>query len=125
MRPLNYSILQAEIKDNIVNTFGGIAVVVRLLNNNTISTFGVFTNGDAKNIDTRQNPTLTTGETGRWVLVPGVDFVNQLTNAVTTPQVGATVEWVQSGTQYKKTILSVATTAPQQGTPVMFTLGVA
>jgi hypothetical protein len=113
------------MKDYIMNTFSGIQVNVRLLNNTVIPTYAIFTNGEAKNIDTRQSPTLTTGEVARMALVPAIDFINQTTNAVTTPQVGGSVEWMQLGVSYKKSIMSVVVTSPQQGTPIMFTLGVA
>ena len=126
MQAINYPKLQGRVKDIIATTLGGYPVIIRQLNNNTISTVGAFSNGLAKNIDNRQNPTWTTGETARFCNVPGIDFVNNTTNppTMTTPQVGGTVEWSSGGVAYKKIISTVGMEMVVPGFPLIFILGV-
>jgi hypothetical protein len=120
---INYASLQASTKA-LIQQFQGYPVIVRLLNNTTVSTIGVFTDGRADNIDTRQHPTWTTGENGRYCLVPGIDFYNPITRTTSTPQVGGTVEYTINALQYKKTIATVDQETPIPNVPILFTLGV-
>jgi hypothetical protein len=120
---INYTALQKSAKTNLVSN-GAVSLIVRLLNNATISTVGIFINGEAKNIDNRQNPTWTTGETDRMVIVPGIDFYTATTNTTTTPQVGGTVEWTINAVLYKKVINNVAMEMPIPNTPLIFILGI-
>jgi hypothetical protein len=117
---INYSKLQIATKKALV-TFGAVPVIVRFLDNSTISTIGVFTDGKATNIDPN-NPTHITGETTRKVLVPGIDFFNAATNTTKTPQVEGTVEWTQNMVLFKKDISSVMKEEPLPNTPILYTL---
>ena len=121
MPNINYSKLQASAKKTL-QSFNAIPVIVRLLNNTVINTIGVFTDGIAKNVDNRQNPTWVTGETNRCVVVPGIDFFNAGTNTTTTPQMGGTVEWTINMVQFKKVIDKVAMEMPIPNVPILFTL---
>lgn len=124
MNPINYPALQERVKTLIQYSLGGYPVVVRNLANATVSTYAVFSNGEAKNIDNRQNPTWTTGETAREAIIPGIDFYNTNTNTMTTPQVGGSVEWSVGGVSYKKRIQSVQIIMPVPNIPIQFVLGV-
>ena len=118
---INYPALQAKAKATL-QKFGAVPLIVRMLNNSTVATIGVFDGGVAKNIDTLQNPTELTGETGRTVYVPGIDFV--IAGQTSTPQFGGYVEWYVNGVLYKKMIASVEATMPIPNIPILFTLGV-
>lgn len=126
MQAVNYPQIQARVKDVIQNTLSGSTVVVTNLANTAITTVGAFSNGLAKNIDNRQNPTWTTGETARFCYVPGIDFVNNTTNppTISTPQVGGIVSWTYAGTSYKKVISTVGIEMVVPGVPLIFILGV-
>ena len=121
---IDYNALQILAKNTIVNTFKGIPVTIRFLNDSTIDTYAVFGNGLAKNIDNIQNPTSLTGETARYAYVPGIDFYNPDSNSTTTPQVSGFVEWRQNGVLFKKIISSVALGVPIPTAPILFTLGI-
>jgi hypothetical protein len=121
---LNYLDMQNKIRKAMVGA-NAYPVIIKLLNNVTISTIGVFTYGVAKNTDNRQNPTWATGETLQKVIVPGIDFVGAVNAGVTTtPQVGGTVEWTRSGVAFKKIIESVGAEVPIPNVPLFFTLGI-
>lgn len=122
---INYKAFQTQAKA-ILQNFGAVAVTIRLLDNSTISTIGIFTNGVAKNIDNIQNPTDLTGETSRFIIVPGIDFVGAITpGQTTTPQVNGAVEYVVNSVTYSKNITSVKLLMPIPNTPIIFTLGIA
>lgn len=118
---MDWSEIQRDVRNTLVE-FGAVPVTVRLLNNTTITTIGIFLNSLAKNIDTLQNPTSLTGETSRFVVVPGIDFFSS--GATTTPQVTGTVEWTINSVLYKKVISSVAMEMPIPNVPILFTLGI-
>jgi hypothetical protein len=125
MRPINYAAKQAYIKDAITNTFSGYPVIVFQANQTTATnTVGVFAHGLIKNIDNRQNPTMTAGETVRTVTVPGIDFVNPTTGVITIPQVGGLVVWTLSGTTHKKLISAVSSEVPVPNFPLVYTLSI-
>jgi hypothetical protein len=123
---INYSKIQTTAKTALLNS-GAFPVIVRLSTTNTaISTFAVFMNGTAKNVDNRQNPTWMTGEVGRVAIVPGIDFVGAVTpNVTTTPQVAGTVEWIINCVQFKKTIVTVGKEEPIPNMPILYALGIA
>ena len=121
---IDYASLQVSAKAAL-QAFGAAPLNVILVNGTSIPTIGVFASGTAKNIDTMQNPTSMTGETGRVVFVPGIDFFGAITpQQTTTPQVGGYVTWYVNSVLYKKVINSVAMEMPLPNVPILFTLGI-
>jgi hypothetical protein len=119
---INYSKLQTTAKNALIN-FGAVPVIIRFIDNSTISTIGVFVDGKATNLDPN-NPTSIAGETTRKVLVPGIDFFNAATNTTKTPQVDGTVEWMQNLVSFKKDISVVEKEEPLPNTPILYTLSI-
>jgi hypothetical protein len=121
---IDYAKYQTKAKA-LLQKFGAVPLGVVLLNGTTIPTIGIFANGIAKDIDNMQNPTSITGMTGRFAIVPGIDFFGCITpGQTTTPQVSGYVTYYINSVLYKKLIVSVTQETPIPNVPILFSLGI-
>ena len=94
----------------LIQSFGGISITITSLPDPTTQqvvttkTIGVFDNGQVKNIDNRQNPTVIGGQVGQVLYVPG--------DLKQDPDVGGQVSYKANGKNYVKRISQVNCTQP-------------
>lgn len=106
---LNYAKLQAAAVKMIQN-FGGMPITITSLPDPvsgavvTMKTIGVFDNGQTKNVDNRQNPTVMVGQVGQVLYIPG--------GLKQDPEVDGRVSYKIAGKTYVKRISQVNTTQP-------------
>jgi len=101
---LNYSSFQTLAANLIANTFGGMSITVRQLNNNTMITTGVFKAGTTENIDNRGYATPIGGLVGEQLYLPG--------NLAWVPDVGGQVEYYVGATKWIQRIVKVDIVQP-------------